>query len=53
MYYHRKIPEDFLKTAAETSPPIPLTAREQITQPESIFPTAVLLLALFSVSRKQ
>ena len=53
MYYPRKIPEHFLKNTAETAPPVPLTAREQITQSESIFPTAVLLLALYSISKKQ
>lgn len=53
MYYPKKIPEHFQKNISETTQSISLTAQEQITQPESIFPTAVLLLALFSVSRKQ
>ena len=47
MYYPRKIPEYFLRTTAETAPPIPLTAREQVRKPESISPLAVFLLLEF------
>ena len=53
MYYPRKIPEHFQKNISETTQSISLKAREQITQPESIFPTAVLLLGLYSISKKQ
>ena len=53
MYYPRKIPEHFLKTAAETEPPIPLTAREQVQQPKSISPLAVLFLLEFLNIRKE
>ena len=44
MYYPRKIPEYFLRTTAETAPPIPLTAREQVRKADSISPLAVLFL---------
>ena len=53
MYYPRKIPEHFLKNTAETTPPISLTAREQVRKPENNFPTAVLLLALLSIPKEQ
>ena len=47
MYYPRKIPEYFLRTTAETAPPIPLTAREQVRKADSISPLAVFLLLEF------
>ena len=53
MYYPRKIPEHFLKNITETEEPLPLTVREQVRQPENIFPTAVLLLALLSIPKEQ
>ena len=52
MYYPRKIPEHFLKTAAETAPPISLTTREQVRKPESISPLAVFLLLEFLNKKK-
>ena len=52
MYYPRKIPEHFLKTAAETEPPIHLTAREQARKHEGISPLAVLFLLEFLNIRK-
>ena len=53
MYYPRKIPEHFLKNITETEETLPLTAREHVRQPENKFPTAILLLALLSVSKEQ
>ena len=52
MYYPRKIPEHFLKTAAETAPPISLTTREQVRKPENISPLAVFLLLEFLNKKK-
>ena len=52
MYYPRKIPEHFLKNITETEEPLPLTVREQVRQPESISPLAVLFILEFLNIRK-
>ena len=52
MYYPRKIPEYFLRTTAETAPPIPLTAREQVRKADSISPLAVFFLLEFLNKKK-